>query len=168
MGSDLVHFNGPKQDDTECARCCTSLRSEYHSGKGQSQGTCNSRATEVESCGAVAVQSDEVIRVIFTTTMNPTLFAVSEPAIDGSRTIVPQFDHSASLNFTKTSVMKMIVNGSITVKETGKPNPKTATCNFPTAGPITGAPTCRVFFMQITMGCTCDNFPRTAVNTVVV
>merc|ERR1712232_6406 len=99
--------------------------------------------------------------VFFTTTMGPTLFTVAEPAVDGNATIVPQFDNSASLTFTKASLMKLMGESGITVKETGKENPKMATCDFPTAGPITGAPTCKVSFSLITMYCSCDNFPRT-------
>jgi len=109
------------------------------------------------------------MKVIFRTTMGPTVFTVHEAAMDGSRTIVPAGDYSASLTFD-TDIMKKLMaeERGITVKETGKENPKFATCEFMTAGPITGAPTCQVSFSMINMYCECSNFPRAAAAVVVV
>jgi len=112
---------------------------------------------------AMVAKAESSIKVFFKTTMGPTVFSVTEAAMDGSHTIVPAYDSSASLTFDSDSVTRMMAKESgITVKETGKENPKGATCEFMTAGPITGDPTCNVMFSQINMYCKCQNFPRAA------
>jgi len=128
--------------------------------------TCDNLPKPAVAVVEAPAPQDGELKVLFKTTMGPTLFTVTEPAVDGTTTILPQFDDSASLTFAKESVRSMVTLGSITVKETGKENPKTAACDFPMAGPITGVPTCTVSFSLITMHCSCDNFPRTEASLV--
>lgn len=164
MGSDLVNFKALKSADS-CSRCCTNFRSEYSGGRLEANNLCESRGAEQETCtNDEILSSNEDVEVFFKTTMGPTVFTVARPATDKSTTIVPQYDDSASLVFAKEDVMTMMTSAGITVKETGVPHPKGATCTFPTAGPITGSPTCAVSFSLITMYCSCNNFPRSAAN----
>jgi len=109
---------------------------------------------------AAEVTKNEKIQIFFRTTMGPTVFTVAQPDVHGITTIVPQLDYSASLTFTQESVTKMIATTGITVKETSTDHPKKATCDFSTAGPITGPPFCTVMFSRISMYCECINFPR--------
>jgi len=118
-------------------------------------------------CHHKVKEAGSSIKVIFKTTMGPTVFTVSEAAMDGRQTIVPAMDDSAFLTFDNDSVTKMMAAESgITVRETGKKNPKGATCGYMTAGPITGALTCKVFFSMINVHCECENFPRAPVFVV--
>merc|ERR1712023_475552 len=135
----------------------------YQSGAAHSKDTCNANKPEEASCQLVDAKKDSEIKVFFTTTMGPTVFTVTEPALDGSVSIVPAGDHSSALTFEKKSVMSMMSSAGITVKETGVPHPKGATCEFKTAGPIEGEPECKVFFSLVTIHCECLNFPRSQV-----
>ena len=107
--------------------------------------------------------SDKEVQILFKNHMGPTVFTVTEPALDGSVSIVPD----ATLSFSKEGVMKMLTSSGITVKETGKENPKSTTCRFLTAGPITGMPQCDITFGLISMDCSCQNFPRSDVLALV-
>merc|ERR1712187_340401 len=118
-------------------------------------------------CHQTVKEVDSHMKVFFKTSMGPTVFTVNEAAMDGRQTIVPAMDDSAFLIFDNDSVTKMMAAESgISVKETGKENPKGATCEFMTAGPITGAPTCKVLFSMINVHCEGENFPRASIVVV--
>merc|ERR1712110_665604 len=53
-------------------------------------------------------QGKEELTVFFTTSMGPTVFTVTEPAIDGVTTIAPKWDGSSNLTFSRESVLSMM------------------------------------------------------------